>query len=150
MCVEIENNKKGQFLMKNRYVQKCMVGKNVSGQEVHRKVILPALAFNTTKTWLTYKKYGKHGNRAKLKILKIDWPKSVIQLYHSIRHKKWLIHWHFQINRRVSEIIFTCSYDRNRTIYQGTRERSVLSEHFFNVLTEHVLFRSCRTFFSKL
>ena len=32
---------------------------------------------------------------------------------------------------------------------QGTRERSVLTEHFFNVLTEHVLFRSDRTFFSK-
>ena len=39
--------------------------------------------------------------------------------------------------------------DFNATV-QGTRERSVLTEHFSNVLTEHVLFRSDRTFFSKI
>ena len=33
---------------------------------------------------------------------------------------------------------------------QGTRERSVPTEHFFNVLTELVLFRSDRTFLLKI
>ena len=37
---------------------------------------------------------------------------------------------------------FTVSVAGLNDIFQGTRERSVLTEHFFNVLTEHVLFRS--------